>query len=136
MSDLLRRQVATQKTMAKYRHRAFDWRNRASCIHMARFHMRQMGHRPPAVPDFRSALGALRALERTGFADVAALFDSLAPRIAPAAMLLGDIAVCPGDDGLDAILISAGGKMLGWHQDDESGLKPLIVSELVGAWRL
>ncbi|WP_336974160.1 DUF6950 family protein [Sphingobium aromaticiconvertens] len=137
MSDLIRRADATRKTLAKYRRRAFDWRGRSTCIHLARYHLRNMGHTPPPVPDFRSALGARRALDRLGFADLAALFDSMLPRIAPAAMLVGDLAVLQGDEGFDSIVVSAGGKLLGYHADDGSGIKPLMALEMpVGAWRL
>lgn len=140
MSDLLRRKVATEKTMRKYRARAFDWRNRSTCIHLARFQMRQMGHRPPAIPDIRSPISARSALKATGYEDLAALLDSLLPRIAPASMLLGDLAVVAGDPedagGFDSIVVCAGDKLMGWHPDDPSGIKPLIVREVIGAWRL
>lgn len=138
--ELLRRQRATNATLAKYRARAFDWRNRATCVHLARFQMRQMGHRPPPIPDIRSPIGARRALKATGHDDLAALLDSLLPRIAPAAMLLGDLALVPGDPedegGFDSIVMSGGDKLFGWHPDDPSGIKPLIVSTITGAWRL
>lgn len=142
MSDLLRRQSATEATLAKYRTRAFNWHGRATCIHMARFHMRKMGHKPASIPDFRSPLGARTALAATGHDDLAGLLDSLLPRIAPARMLLGDIALLPGDpeDGgaFDCITICAGDKLLGWHPDDPSGIKPLVAdwSSLIGAWQL
>jgi len=133
--DLEARRAATQRTIDKYRARPFDWRARATCIHLARTQLRNLGHRPPPIPDFRSALGARRALARTGFASVAALLDSMLPRIAPASMLIGDLAAIEGDDGLECIVISAGGKMLGYHVGDATGLKNLIVTAFVGAWR-
>lgn len=140
MSELDRRTLATEATMAKYERRQFSWRTRATCLHMARTHLRNMGHRPPPIPDFRSALGARRALERTGFADVAALLDSMLLRIAPAAMWVGDIAILPGDAGLDSICIAdTAGKLIGWHEDDPSGVRPQLVLSLdhvVGAWRV
>jgi hypothetical protein len=136
MSDQVRRAEATRLTMARYRAIPFDWKAKATCIHLARAHLRNMGHRPPAIPAFRSALGAQRALHRTGFADLAALLDSLLPRIAPAAMWVGDLAVVEGDEGFDSIVISAGGKMLGYNEADMSGIKPLVVSAFKGAWRV
>lgn len=136
MLSSVERAEATRKTLAKYRSLPFDWRSRATCIHLARYHLRNMAHRPPSIPDFRSPLGAKRALERTGFADVAALLDSLLPRIAPASMWVGDLAVLEGGDGFDSIVINAGGKLLGYHDADPSGLKPLIAKSIVGAWRV
>ncbi|WCP14484.1 hypothetical protein sphantq_02930 [Sphingobium sp. AntQ-1] len=135
MLSSVERAAATRKTLAKYRTLPFDWSKRATCIHLARYHLRNMGHRPPAIPDFRSALGAKRALEKTGFADMAALLDSLLPSIAPASAWVGDLAVLEGGEGFDSIVIHAGGKWLGYHMDDLGGLKPLVVTEIKGAWR-
>ena len=136
---MTRRVEATRKTLSKYA-RPFSWRGRATCIHMARTQMRNMGHRPPSIPDFRSALGARTALLKAGFADIAALFDSLLPRISPAEMWVGDLALLPGDDLFDSICISdTVGKLVGWHQDDSSGVKPQLVLSLdyvIGAWRV
>lgn len=136
MLSSVERAEATRKTLAKYRSLPFDWKARVTCIHLARHHLRNMGHRPPSIPDFRSPLGAKRALERAGFVDVAGLLDGLLPRIAPASMWVGDLAVLEGDDGFDSIVISAGGKLLGYHDADPSGLKPLIASSIMGAWRV
>jgi len=136
MSELIRRADATRLTINKYRARPFDWKTRSTCIHMVRSHLRNMGHRPPAVPDFRSVIGARRALEKTGHKDLTALLDSLLPRIAPAEMLVGDIAVLPGDEGMECIVISAGGKLLGYHLDAPDGVKPLLATiPLTAAWR-
>ncbi|MBB3034062.1 DUF6950 family protein [Alteriqipengyuania lutimaris] len=137
MPDLLRRQHATEATLAKYRERPLDWASRTTCVHMARFHLRQMGHRPPPMPDIRSALGARRALKKRRWDDVAAMLDAVLPgaRIAPLAMLLGDLAVVRGDQGLDAILLHAGNEALGWHENG-SRIVPMIVHEYVGAWRV
>ena len=139
MSELNRRVIATRKTLAHYQ-RPFSWRDRATCLHMARRQMRNMGHRPPPIPDFRSALGARTALKNAGFKDVSDLFDSLLPRITPAEMWIGDIALLPGDQMFDSICISdTVGKLVGWHQDDPSGVRPQLVLSLdyvIGAWRV
>lgn len=135
-SDLNRRAEATRQTLAKYRTLAFDWKGRVTCIHLARHHMRNMGHTPPAIPAFQSPIGARRALAKAGYADMAALLDSLLPRVAPAAAWVGDLALLEGDEGFDSIVIHAGGKWLGYHMDDMSGLKPLVVSSIKGAWRV
>lgn len=138
MSDLIRRMEATQKTMDRFQSRAFDW-NGSTCIHLARFHLRQMGHKPPPLPQIRSALSARRAMDKAGYANVAAIFDGLMlPEITPAAMMLGDIGVVPGDDGFDAVVINAGGKMLGWREDVAGGIVPIAdaLSHVTRAFRL
>lgn len=136
MLSSVQRADATRKTLAKYRVLPFDWKARVTCIHVARHHLRNMGHKPPSIPAFQSAVGARRALAKAGFANMAALMDSLLPRIAPAAAWVGDFGVLEGDDGLDSIVIHAGGKWLGYHQDDLSGLKPLVALSIKGAWRV
>jgi len=137
MTELVRRAAATRLTFAKYGSLPFSWSNRATCLHAARFHLRKMGHRPPPIPDFRSALGAQRALVKAGFSTITDLLDSLLPRIAPAEMIVGDIAVLPGDDGFDSIVISSGSKLVGYHQDDQSGIKPLLTFQPpAAAWRV
>lgn len=136
--NLVARVDATNKTMAKYRGKAFDW-NGVSCIHLARTQLRNMGHKPPRIPAFRSAIGAKRAMDANGYQTVADIFDGLGlARIAPAAMLVGDLAILPGEDGFDAVVICVGGKLLGWHGIDLS--QPKIIGEAVAhitaAWRL
>jgi hypothetical protein len=137
MVDLARRVAATEKVVTRFRHRQFDWAARATCIHLARAQARAMGHRPPSIPDFRSAHGAMTALRSTGHPTLEALLDSMFPRIAPAAMLVGDLCIVPGEAGLDAIAISAGGALLMYHQDAE-GLANVkeALPHVTAAWRL
>lgn len=137
LPDLVRRQRATEATLAKYRERSLDWTKRVTCVHMARFHLRQMGHRPPPMPEFRSPLGARKAMKKRGWDSVEQMLDEVLPgaRIAPMSMLLGDLAVVRGDQGLDAILLHAGNEALGWHESGDR-IVPMIVHEYVGAWRV
>jgi hypothetical protein len=62
--------------------------------------------------------------------------DSILPRIAPAAMLPGDIAAVKGTEGLDALVIGAGLKVFGWHEGAET---PVFIVPTPGmldvAWR-
>lgn len=137
MADLAARVAATERVVARFRNKPFDWRAAATCVHLARAQMRALGHRPPTIPPFRSAPGALRALRAAGFADVAAMLDSLLPRIAPAAMWPGDLAVIEGEPPFDAIVIGAGGKVLGWHGSMlDRGLVPIVDAPIKAAWRL
>ncbi len=105
---------------------------------MARYHLRQMGHRPPSLPRFRSALLAKREMKARGWKDVAAMLDSLLPRIAPAAMMLGDLAAFEGDAGMDSIRVCAGrGRFFGWSEGYDT---PVVIEtemdEVAGAWRV
>ncbi len=132
---MLRRQGALDKTLSRYRGRAFAW-GVTDCAKFARFHLRAMGHRPPTVPRYRSALGAKRALAKTGHGTLAGLLDSFLPRITPAYRLIGDIVLVEGGDGLDALMIVVSGrKLLGFHEDAE-GLQVLNPEvPLIGVWR-
>lgn len=138
--DLIRRRLATEKTMAKFRSRAFDWKAGATCVHLARFHLRAMGHRVETLPTIRGPIGAARALKERGWDDVAAMLDGQASlmRIAPLQMLVGDLAVLPADEGFDAVVICVGRhKLLGWHQDYPQGLTEMEapLDALIGAWK-
>lgn len=143
LPELERRRRATAKTLAHYGERSFDWRRQATCLHMARFQMKAMGYTPPRVPPIRSALRARRELDKRGHGDVIALLDSLLPRIAPADMRLGDLAVVPADPegngtGFDAILINvAPRKFAGWHPDSFlMAVMDIELGAVTAAWRL
>lgn len=143
LPELERRRRATAKTLAHYDTRSFDWRRQATCLHMARFQMKAMGHNPPRMPPVRSALRAKRELEKRGFDNLTALLDSLLPRIAPAEMRLGDLAVSPGDpDGnafaFDSVLINvAPRKFAGWHPSSFlMAVMDVELGHVTAAWRL
>lgn len=141
MNEMQRRVAAVAATQVRFADRPFDWRKAATCIHLARFHAAQMGHKLPVVPRFKSALGAKRALLSTGFQTLPALLDSRFERIPPAFMRVGDVMAGPGSDGFEAIYIKCDkAKFLGFHQD--SGLcgiidvDPAELSAAVGGWRV
>lgn len=135
MSDLVRRQLALEKTLRKYEGRPFDWKA-ADCIRMARSQLVAMGHkRLPRLPHYSSALGAQRALKSTGHESVEALLAAILPRITPAAMLPGDFAVLRGEEPFGAgVTICTGRMLFGWHQD-EKGAGHMVPSEIVAAFR-
>ena len=139
MNEIQRRVKATQATEQRFRDRPFDWSKNATCIHLARYHAAQMGHKLPIVPRFRSALGAKKALKATGFDTLPELLDSMFERIAPAFMRVGDVLALPGDDGWHALVIKGDKtKFLGWHEAN-AGCQILNVhgiDEAAGAWRL
>lgn len=134
---MIRRQEATEATMAKYRAKPFDWKAGTTCIHLLRFHLRQLGHKPQPLPRIRSAIGARRALDQRGWKHVGDMLDTLLPRLpAYAMMTLGDVAMLRSGDGFGAITICAGPhKVLGWH-DDAAGMAVLEPHEIEGAWRV
>lgn len=138
LPEMEKRRVATEATLTRYRNKAFDWASGVTCVHLARFQLRNMGHRPPSLPRFRSALAAKRAMKERKWASVSEMLDSMLPRIPPAAMLLGDLAVLEGDAGFDSIMVCAGPqRVFGWREDVE-GLVVLGIgmNEISGAWRL
>ncbi len=137
MMTLAERAAATAQVAARFRARPFDWATGGTCVHLARAQMRAMGHRPPPIPRFRSALGARRALAATGFADLAALLDSMLPPIAPASMWVGDLALVPGAEGFDALAICDVSALFMYH-DTQDGLSVVKQAErhIVAAWRL
>jgi hypothetical protein len=132
------RRVATERTLARFRSKVFDWRTGTTCVHLARTHLRNMGHRPATVPRIRSALAARRALKANGWQSVEDMLDSMLPRIAPAQRLLGDLAVVPGGEGMGSIMIALSAtKLLGWHP--ETGAMVIYdggVEDLTGCWRV
>lgn len=138
LPELERRKRATERTIARYRRKAFDWASGITCVHLARFHLRNMGHRPPGMPRFRSPLAAKKAMRERGWASVTEMLDSILPRIAPAQMLLGDIAVLPGDAGMDSVMICAGPRRLfGWREDQPTAVMLGVrLDEVAAAWRV
>lgn len=135
--DPVRRKLATEKTRDAYIGRTFAWKAGHTCVHMARFHLRAMGHKPPALPRIGSALGARRALERHGWASVEDMLDSMLPRVAPLQMRLGDLASGPGLDGIGALFVCAPPfKLMGWHEDcAEAVVIDFNRDALTGCWR-
>lgn len=122
--------------MAKYRHRTFDWRRKATCLHMARFHLRKMGRKPPPLPQIGSLLAARRALKTREWANAGDMLDAIGlERIAPAQMLLGDLAMLESEDGMGAIVVSAGSKVLGWH-DAAEDMVVMDAHVVTAAWRV
>jgi len=140
MSDLIRRRDALLKTKARFQNRAFDWKTGCTCVHLARFHLRNLGHRVEPMPRVRSLVAAKRQLALRNCADTVDLIDQYLPRIAPAQMLLGDLAALPGEFGLSAVVIAAGNgpdKFWGFHGD--AGQLVVITDidpdNLTGCWR-
>ena len=138
MLTLEDRRVRTERTLAKFRDRPFSWTGRRTCIHLARAQMVAMGHKPPKMPDLRNALNAAHALKAEGYKDLEALLDSMLPRIAPAAMWIGDLALMPGEAPFDALVLNGGGFVFGYAQEVENFavIEPIGPQPFKAAWRL
>lgn len=142
MNDLVRRQLALQKTIARFGGKAFKLGS-ADCAQLARFHLKAMGHRKlPATGKYATPAGAARALRRHGVQSFEGLMDALLPRIAPAAMLPGDVALVPEDpdkaSGLGGTLVVfLGRKWLSWHPDlpQLAKIEPVVERPFLAAWR-
>jgi hypothetical protein len=131
----LARKRATDATLARYRGRLFDWKKGATCLHLAAFHLRAMGHKVPALPRVRGIIGARRALDAHGWPTVAEMIDAQGlPRIAAAAMLPGDLAFRRSVDGLGGLLVCVGPhKLAGWFPENtraELGADVLVVMDM------
>lgn len=136
-NPLVRRQRALLKTMNKFKERPFAW-GENDCASLFRSHIVAMGHKKaPKIPKYDTALGAKRALKEMGFESMEELVDSLLPRIAPAQALPGDVVLMGGPEGevLDAVVISVGGKVFGYHEDGEGGAVVITPNEIKAAWR-
>jgi hypothetical protein len=138
MKEIERRTAATLATQARFADKPFDWSKSATCIHLVRFHAAQMGYKLPVVPKFRTALGAMKALKKTGFDSLPDLLDAYFVRVPPAMLRVGDVMAIPGTDSFDALVIRGGiDKFLGWHED-AAGCTVVRVplDKATGAWRL
>lgn len=130
--DLIRRQDATAGTLKRFRGKAFDFKAEQHCSELLRFHLKKMGHRLPPWAVTRSVAAALRELKARDCANMDQLCGQWLKleAIAPAAMLMGDIAVLPGDEDqwrIGSIAVCAGPqKLLGWY-GDEPKFSPLDV---------
>lgn len=132
----VRRQRALERTLERFRNKAFSWEGGRTCVHLARWHLKHSGHKVQAVPKVDGALAAKKAMKDRGWKSVSEMLDSLLERIAPAQMVLGDIAVLPGE-GMEGIVICAGPRrVFGWH---EGGALPVMMepdmTQITGAWR-
>jgi len=130
------RAAATKTTADKFRGKPLSFVDGVTCIHLLREQMLAFGYSPPAIPDFSDLTGAKRALRSTGHRTLKGLIDELLPRIPASQMRVGDIVLGEGQPPFDALGISAGGKILGFHEDG-SGLVNIIPSApFIGCWKL
>lgn len=139
---LIARQAALTATAAKFKGPTFCWR-KYDCLRLFGYHVRQMGHSVSLAPagTYTNALGAARALQRSGFDSLPAAIDARGfMRIPPAMALIGDIMALPGEGGLHALQVVAGnGRTFGYHADSDTAEyiqpRPTVLAEAI-AWRI
>jgi hypothetical protein len=114
----------------------FKW-GAADCIQMAAHHLRQVGRDVPALPAYRSATGAAKALKVKGFATIAAALDGHGlERIAPASVRVGDILSMDADHRLGALVVYLGNDaLIGWHESVDVAVLMRRLTALT-AWRV
>lgn len=142
---LAQRAAATSRVVDRFSRRPFDWK-RANCWKLTAAQARAMGHAFPPVPQFRSALGAKKALAADGFASAEQFLDARFERLpSPAFARVGDLVLFPGDPdgnsaGLDAVFVAGSdGNVFGWHGASADGLPTWVkfaLADAIGAWRL
>lgn len=140
--NLPARAAATNATLLAFRELPFDWATGATCIHLAHAQASNMGHDLPPVPNFKTAIGALRQLRKQGVESLAELLDRHFERIPHSRMLIGDLALLPHDpeeDVVEAIAIFDGlAKLIGWHgaQPERMANISRANGNIIAAWAL
>lgn len=141
MSEMLKRQAATQACMDRFAFKAVVAGTR-DCSKLAAHAVAKMGHSAKLLNGLKHKTfpGALKAIRRAGFKDLMALVDGMGfVRIPPAAARPGDLIGLPCDeaDGFGCSLSVAldNGRVLALNP--ASGLiEPMIPHMFVAAWRL
>jgi hypothetical protein len=139
--NLAKRAAILERTMERFAGKAFKL-GENDCVKLARFHLKAMGHKQlPSTGHYSTGLGAKRQLRKTGHENLESLFDALLTPIAPARAVIGDLVLfasepdSPGADiGTVGISSGVGGKVLGWHPDEDL-LVVMDISEIQTAWR-
>lgn len=144
LPELDRRREATQATIDKFKGLPLDWSEGRHCVKLAHYHLRQMGWRSPKLPTLpvvHSAFAAKKALKERGWGNVADMLDAVlgkGSRIPAAMMLTGDVAITPGDEGFDCVMICIGPRtMMGFLPDgSEAVAYATDYGDLTAAWRV
>jgi hypothetical protein len=120
--EMARRMRAIESIRARFEGQPYKI-GQSDCAKLVRALLVAMGHRGlPKPKPYKNAIGAKRELTRLGFASLEAMMDTLLDRIAPAAMLAGDIALSFADPddaaGDETLFVHLGSnKFWGWHPD-------------------
>lgn len=129
----------TNEVLAPFRPRPFRWDRKATCIHVGRAQLAAFGHAVPLVPNFRTPIGARRALHKMGHRDLRGLLGTYVPEIPAAKAWVGDIVLLPGQV-FEALFVYAGnGSLIGWHEDAADDRMTSVTDSLghaIAAFRL
>ncbi|MGI4880961.1 MAG: DUF6950 family protein [Janthinobacterium lividum] len=135
---MVRRVAAAQATLDRFKDVPFEL-GVADCARLVTFHLKAMGvtTKLAKAGSYRTALGAMRALRRLGFADLPAALDGHGLlRVPPAGAWVGDIVALPAEDSFGALCIALGnGRVGGFHQDT-LGACVMQPNAFVAAWRV
>ena len=139
--DMLRRLEAVEKTKARFEGKAFVLGSN-DCGKLLAFHLKALGHKPPSAGNYTTEAGAILACRRAGGNTLAEVLDAMGlERIAPAAMMLGDVAILKSEpeegtaSRIGSAVVHLGGKMMGWHPDAPD-LAVMDVIETEAAWKV
>lgn len=140
--DLVRRVRAIEALQAKFGGKSFKL-GKHDCVQLVRSHLVKMGHHGlPKPAAYSSPGGVTKALKALGADNLEGVFDTLLPRIAPAAMLPGDVGLLAAEPGAPAwragtVVVSVGRKFLGWHPDHPmlAVIEPKVEAPFIAAWR-
>ncbi len=136
---MIKRQQVAQAAVDRFKGEPLIF-GKNDCARMAAFVLRKFGHSPKMARagTYSNAIGAIRALQRSGHTSLEAWIDSLdLERIAPAAALPGDLILLPAAEPFGgALTIAVGnGRVLGYHDaiDTAEVLQP---AQFMAAWRV
>ncbi len=112
------RAAAAESAIARFSDQPFAW-GEFDCLRMVAHALRQLGHPPPLrqAGNYRTLLGAHRALKRTGYATLQDWVDAWGlKRITPAMALTGDVLALPSEiPAMPALaLVLSGGRVLAY----------------------
>jgi hypothetical protein len=127
---------AAQACIDRFSGKAYEPGKR-DCAVLAAHLLHQYGIAVPVMKGLKysTETGAVRALKRTGFADLIEAVDALGlQRIAPAAARTGDLVgvPCEGPWGCALTVAVGNGRLFGFHSGFCQVVQP---SEFVAAWR-
>jgi hypothetical protein len=138
MDEMVRRRDGAQATLDRFKDVPLRL-GRNDCVRMAAYHLRKLGHKVKLPPSgsYNSAKAGKRLLSDLGHASLAEAVDAHGlERIAPAAAVVGDIVMLPGEEGLGALTVCMGnGRVVGYHQDAR-GAVVMQPTEFEAAWRV
>jgi len=122
MTPLSIRVAAAEATFAAYEGKRFVW-GRHDCVRLAAHALRGLGYKPRLSRGgaYASALGAAKALKRTGFVSIEAALDDLGlARVSWSYAMAGDIVALPGTDCMRALGVVLGpGHVLAFSPHDD-----------------